>query len=128
MDHGKLAVLVSGLVGEVVPRQRAFMEVGMAIGKKVLESIKEILDYEEGRKTNVRSSSVTIDDDVDVRAVRDALDLSQQKFADLYGLPVATIQNWESGRRKPELAAKLLLKVIEKSPDLVAKAIRAAHK
>lgn len=100
----------------------------MAIGKKVLESIQEILDYEEGRKTNVRISSVTIDDDVDVRAVRDALDLSQQKFADLYGLPVATIQNWESGRRKPELAAKLLLKVIEKSPELVAKAIRAAHK
>lgn len=100
----------------------------MAIGKKVLESIQEILDYEEGRKTNVRVSSVTIDDDVDVRAVRDTLDLSQQKFADLYGLPVATIQNWESGRRKPELAAKLLLKVIEKSPDLVAKAIRAAHK
>ncbi len=100
----------------------------MAIGKKVLKSIQEILDYEEGRKTNVRISSVTIDDDVDVRAVRDALNLSQQKFADLYGLPVATIQNWESGRRKPELAAKLLLKVIEKSPELVAKAIRAAHK
>ena len=100
----------------------------MTIGKKVLESIQEILDYEEGRKTNVRISSVTIDDDVDVRAVRNALDLSQQKFADLYGLPVATIQNWESGRRKPELAAKLLLKVIEKSPELVAKAIRAVHK
>jgi putative transcriptional regulator len=100
----------------------------MAIGKKVLESIQEILEYEEGRKTNVRVSSVAIDDDVDVRAIREALDLSQQKFADLYGLPVATLQNWESGRRKPELAAKLLLKVIKESPDLVAKAIRAAHK
>ncbi|MSQ52186.1 MAG: helix-turn-helix domain-containing protein [Betaproteobacteria bacterium] len=100
----------------------------MPIGKKVLESIQEILDYEEGRKTSVRVSSLAIHDDIDVRAVRDSLELSQKKFADLYGLPVATIQNWESGRRKPELAAKLLLKVIEKNPDLVAKAIRVAHR
>jgi len=100
----------------------------MAIGKKVLDSIQEILEYEEGRKTNVRVSSVTIDDEVDVRAVREALHLSQRKFAALYGLPVATVQNWESGRRKPELAAKLFLKVIEESPDVVAKAIRAGHK
>lgn len=100
----------------------------MAIGKKVIESIQEILEYEQGLKTNVRVSSVAIDDDIDVRTIREALKLSQQKFAALYGLPVATVQNWESGRRKPELSAKLLLKVIGESPDVVAKAIRAAHK
>lgn len=100
----------------------------MAIGKKVLDSIQEMVEYEQGLKTSVRSSSVTIDDEADVRAIREALNLSQQKFADLYGLPVATLQNWESGRRKPELAAKLLLKVIAESPDVVAKAIRAAHR
>ena len=100
----------------------------MAIGKKVLDSIQEIIDHEQGLKTNVRVSTITVDDDIDIRSIRESLHLSQQKFADLYGLPVATVQNWESGRRKPELAAKLLLKVIEASPDLVAKAIRAEHK
>jgi len=100
----------------------------MAIGKKVLSALHEIIEHEQGLKTKVRVSTVRIDDEVDVRAIREAMDLSQQKFADLYGLPVATVQNWESGRRKPELAAKLLLKVIRKSPDVVATAIRAAHK
>ena len=100
----------------------------MAIGKKVLDSIQEIIDHEQGLKTNVRVSTITVDDDIDIRSIREALHLSQQKFADLYGLPVATVQNWESGRRKPELAAKLLLKVIAASPDLVAKAIRTEHK
>ena len=100
----------------------------MAIGKKVLDSIQEIIDHEQGLKTNVRVSTITVDDDIDIRSIRESLHLSQRKFADLYGFPVATVQNWESGRRKPELAAKLLLKVIEASPDLVAKAIRTEHK
>jgi putative transcriptional regulator len=101
------------------------MEWNMAIGKKVLDSIREIVDYEQGLKTNVKVSTVTIDDELDVRRIRERLRLSQQQFADLYGLPVATLQNWERGRRRPELTAKLLLKVIEESPDFVAKAIRA---
>lgn len=96
----------------------------MAIGKKVLDSIREIVDYEQGLKTQVRVSTVSIDDSMDVRAIRERLHLSQQQFADLYGLPVATVQNWERGRRRPELTARLLLKVIEESPDFVAKAIR----
>lgn len=100
----------------------------MAIGKKVLDSIQEIIEHEQGLKTNVRVSTITVDDNIDIRSIRESLNLSQQKFADLYGLPVATVQNWESGRRKPELAAKLLLRVIEASPDLVAKAIRTVHK
>ena len=100
----------------------------MAIGKNVLDSIREIIEYEQGLKTKVEVSTITIDDDVDIRSVRERLHLSQRKFADLYGLPVATVQNWESGRRQPELAARLLLKVIEASPDVVAKAIRAARK
>jgi putative transcriptional regulator len=100
----------------------------MAIGKKVLNSIQEIIEHEQGLKTNVQVSTITVDDDIDIRSIRESLNLSQRKFADLYGLPVATLQNWESGRRKPELAAKLLLKVIEARPDVVAKAIRAVHK
>lgn len=100
----------------------------MAIRKNVINAIQEIIKHEQGLKTNVRVSTVIIDDEIDIRSIREKLNLSQQKFADLYALPVATVQNWESGRRKPELAARLLLKVIGESPDVVAKAIRAAQK
>ena len=49
----------------------------MAIGKKVLDSIREIVDYEQGLKTNVKVSTVTIDDELDVRRIRERLRLSQ---------------------------------------------------
>ena len=96
----------------------------MAISKSVLNSIREIVEHEQGMRTNVQVSAVVIDDDVDVRAIRKKLELSQQKFSDLYGVPLSTIRNWESGRRKPEKAARLLLKVILREPAVVASAIR----
>jgi putative transcriptional regulator len=98
----------------------------MAVGKKVLAALQEILEYEEGRRTKVRVSSVTIDDEIDVRAIRETLRLSQREFSRLYGIPVATVQNWESGRREPELSARLLLRVIQDNPDVVARAIRVS--
>ncbi len=100
----------------------------MAIGKNIVSALQEIVDHERGLRTNVRVSTVVVDEAIDIKAIRERLKLSQQGFADLYALPVATVQNWESGRRKPELAARLLLKVIAQSPDVVARAIRAAHK
>ncbi len=97
----------------------------MAIGKEVLASLNEIVEHEKGMKTKVRSTLVRIDDEVDVRLIREKLALSQQKFSDLYGVPVATLQNWESGRRRPEVAARLFLKAIASYPEMVAKAIRS---
>src|SRR5262249_32646143 len=34
---------------------------------------------------------------VDVRAIRDALDMSQEQFAVEFGLELATVRNWEQG-------------------------------
>jgi putative transcriptional regulator len=100
----------------------------MAIGKNVVNALQEIIEHERGIRTNVRLSTVLVDEDIDIKAIRERLSLSQQRFADLYALPVATVQNWESGRRKPELAARLLLKVIAQSPEVVARAIREGQR
>jgi putative transcriptional regulator len=100
----------------------------MAIGKKTLDAIHEILKYEQGLKTNVRESNVIIDDEVDVKAIRERLGLSQPKFAQVFALPVATVQNWESRRRRPEVGARRYLRLIEASADFVAKAIRQRPK
>lgn len=53
----------------------------------------------------------------DVAAIRGKYRLSQAKFAVLLGISVATLRNWEQGRRKPEGAAKVLLRVAEKHPE-----------
>jgi putative transcriptional regulator len=91
----------------------------MKITQKTLNAVHELLAHERGEKTAVRATSVSADD-IDVRVIRENLRLSQKEFADLYRFPLGTIQNWEQGRRQPEGAARLLLKLIAAKPDLVA--------
>ena len=55
----------------------------------------------------------------DVRLVRERYGLSQAKFAALMGISVATLRNWEQGRRRPEGSAKVLLRVVAKHPEVV---------
>lgn len=57
---------------------------------------------------------------VDPRAIRLGLGLSQAEFALVYQLPVATIRDWESGRRRPNATACAYLKLIRDLPDAQA--------
>jgi putative transcriptional regulator len=60
---------------------------------------------------------------VDVKAVRQRLGKSQAEFARMIGVSVATLQNWEQGRRRPEGPARALLKVAAANPEAVAAAL-----
>jgi putative transcriptional regulator len=60
---------------------------------------------------------------VDVRAIRKALNLSQDQFALRFGLSAATVRDWEQNRREPEGAARVLLQVIKKEPEAVSRAL-----
>ena len=52
-----------------------------------------------------------------VRRIRERYGLSQDKFAMLMGISVATLRNWEQGRRKPEGPARILLMIASKHPE-----------
>ena len=58
-----------------------------------------------------------------VLRVRKRLGLKQAEFAARIELPLETIRNWEQGRRYPTGAAKSLLKVLEKAPELALAAL-----
>jgi putative transcriptional regulator len=60
---------------------------------------------------------------VDVKAVRQRLGKSQAAFAGMIGVSVATLQNWEQGRRRPEGPARALLRVAAANPEAVAAAL-----
>jgi DNA-binding transcriptional regulator YiaG len=60
---------------------------------------------------------------VDAKAVREGLSLSQGEFAIRFGLELDTIQNWEQNRNKPDPAAKLLLGIIQASPEIVERVL-----
>jgi putative transcriptional regulator len=68
---------------------------------------------------------VHVPDEVDVRAIRKKLGMSQRQFAASFGFGLDAVQNWEQGRRRPEGAARAFLKVIEREPDAVRRALAA---
>jgi putative transcriptional regulator len=76
------------------------------IGAEILEGIREIKRGEHGRVTNLPS----------VSSVRERTGLSQAKFAQLLGVSVRTLQEWEQGRRAPSGAARTLILIAQKNP------------
>jgi putative transcriptional regulator len=75
------------------------------------------------RRGEARPSRRTEFAPVDVKAVRRRLGQSQAEFARMIGVSVATLRNWEQGRRRPEGPARALLKVAAANPEAVAAAL-----
>ena len=65
---------------------------------RLVTSIKQAGAIRRGRLKPGRVTEVQADD---VRAIRLKLDKSQAEFAMMIGVSVATLQNWEQGRRRP---------------------------
>ena len=55
----------------------------------------------------------------DITAMRATQGLSQREYAELLGVDVRTLQNWEQGRRSPTGPAKVLLKIAAKHPEVL---------
>jgi putative transcriptional regulator len=58
--------------------------------------------------------------------VRWTVGLSQEEFAERFGIPIGTLRDWEQGRFEPDQAAQSYLKVIAHNPDLVHLALKSA--
>ena len=91
-------------------------------GRELIESAQEALAIAEGK---IEPARVVMPEAVDVAAIRKRLHLSQGKFADRFGLSVATVRDWEQRRRQPDRIATSLLKVIDHAPETVERAIKA---
>jgi putative transcriptional regulator len=68
--------------------------------------------------------AVHIPEEIDVRAIRVRLGLTQQQFAIRFGFSVNTLRHWEQGRRIPEAPTRAYLLVIDREPQAVLKALR----
>jgi len=63
-----------------------------------------------------------------VAKLRKSVGLSQARFAAALGISVATLQNWEQGRRRPDGPARVLLNVFKRHPKIVAESVAAAKR
>jgi putative transcriptional regulator len=86
--------------------------------------MKEVVDHVEG-KVALPIRYVEIPEDVDVKAIRCKLGLSQVEFSRRYAFSPRSLQEWEQGRRRPESAVRAYLTVIDRNPEAVEKALTA---
>jgi putative transcriptional regulator len=66
---------------------------------------------------------VHVPETVNVKRIRKRLGLSQEAFAATYGFALSAVRDWEQGRRQPDRSARILLKIIEKEPEAVTRAL-----
>jgi putative transcriptional regulator len=88
------------------------------LGAELLQAVRDIKSGKTGRVMHVEVTQAT--------QARLKLGLSQAKFAEMLGVSVRTLQDWEQGRREPNGAAKALLKVTVAAPKTVRKVLAAA--
>ena len=89
-------------------------------GQSILRGARQALAYARGARQGFVAH---VPEEVDVATIRKHLGLSQADFAVRFGFKLDAVQNWEQGRRRPEGAARAFLRVIEREPAAVRRAL-----
>jgi putative transcriptional regulator len=110
---------------DVCNRHQGIEEAKMSkLGDELVQSMAQALAHAKRKKSGVRTHKVAVSPD-DIRNARKQLGLSQDQFADAFGVGAPTLRKWEQGQRAPTGAAKTLLKIIEREPRAVVRALKA---
>jgi putative transcriptional regulator len=88
-------------------------------GKELIKSLSEAVAHAHGKG----AAHVHVVDVPDVRAIRTHLKMSQNEFAKAYRIPLATLKNWEQGRRQPDAPASAYLQAIARRPKVIREAL-----
>jgi len=90
---------------------------------QLVKGVREMKRHMAGKA--VRGARTTQLNEPDVRAIREAAKISQSKFAELIGVNLRTLQNWEQRRTKPTGPARALLKIVASNPKSAIEALHA---
>jgi putative transcriptional regulator len=94
------------------------------VAESIRRGLVEAVAYAEG-EADIGRYGVHIPEEIDVRAIRAKLDMTQEEFASRFGFSINTLRHWEQGRRVPEGPTRAYLLVIDRNPKAVQTALRA---
>lgn len=84
---------------------------GEELGNKLLQSVKEMKAGKAARSTQIAPNEVA--------AARQKTGLTQTQFAKALQISSRTLQEWEQGRRQPSGAAKALIQIAFRHPEVI---------
>jgi putative transcriptional regulator len=94
------------------------------VADSIRRGLQEAVAYAKG-SAHASDYRVHVPEKIDVKAIRTALDMTQEEFAGRFGFSVNTLRHWEQGSRQPEGPTRAYLLVIERAPKAVQKALQA---
>jgi len=91
------------------------------VSEGIMRGLQEMLDHTQG-KIELRSHYVAAKPPrdftaIEIREIRDNLNMSQGFFAEVIGVSRKTVESWEYGRGKPSGAAARILTIADTDPD-----------
>jgi putative transcriptional regulator len=95
------------------------------LGKKLIAAAHEGIAIARG-EADPSTYRLHIPAQIDMRAMRRRLGMTQEAFALRYGLSIARVRDWEQGRSSPDGAVRAYLMVIEREPEAVERALTMA--
>jgi len=90
----------------------------MSAFEKIMEGLNDTEAYLDGERHGFVAHEVVVPEP-DVRAIRERTGQSQAAFARNIGVAVATLRNWEQGRRCPQGPARVLLALLAEQPEII---------
>lgn len=88
---------------------------------KIAAGLEDAIAYAQGDAARAHVAAP-----VDIKAIRQHAKKTQAQFAQAYRIPVATLRDWEQGRRQPDAPARALLAVIAADPATVERILAQA--
>jgi putative transcriptional regulator len=95
------------------------------VGASILRGLEQAIAIANGT-ADTSQYTVHVPAEIDVRAIRSRLGMTQEQFAMRFGFSVNTLRHREQGRRAPEGPTRAYLLVIDREPEAVQKALRSA--
>src|SRR5208337_3049668 len=91
--------------------------------EELMTGLDEVQAFLAGERKGFK---VHVPNEVDVKSIRNKLNMTQSRFSETFGFSLDAIKHWEGGRRTPEAPARTLLTVIDKNPAAVLTALNPA--
>jgi putative transcriptional regulator len=91
--------------------------------EQMMDGLNDVEAFLAGEQEGFKAH---VPQEVDVKAIRNRLGMTQARFSNTFGFSLDAIKHWEGGRRTPESPARTLLTVIDKNPAAVLTALNPA--
>jgi putative transcriptional regulator len=91
--------------------------------ERMMDGLNDVEAFLAGEQEGFKAH---VPQDVDVKAIRNRLGMTQARFSDTFGFSLDAVKHWEGGRRIPEASARTLLTVIDRNPAAVLTALKPA--